>query len=73
MCVCVCVCVCHILAAKEFQGALLSGDKSLELRCPIKESTYTQHAGAVYGLHCCPHQVRYVTHTHTHIDTHRRT
>ncbi|KAG1673700.1 hypothetical protein FOA52_010569 [Chlamydomonas sp. UWO 241] len=42
-------------ALKEFAKKAGAGEK-VELRCPIKEADYSAHAGAVYGLDCCPFQ-----------------
>lgn len=48
-----------LCAAKDFQKALAAGEmrEKQDLRCPIKEASYTPHAGSVYGMDCSPYQV----------------
>uniref|UniRef100_A0A7R9V7G1 Uncharacterized protein n=1 Tax=Chlamydomonas euryale TaxID=1486919 RepID=A0A7R9V7G1_9CHLO len=40
-------------ALKEFAKSAAANER-VELRCPIKDADYSQHAGAVYGLECSP-------------------
>lgn len=41
---------------QEFTRAVTAGER-VELRTPVREAGYLQHAGAVFGLDCSPFQV----------------
>eukprot|EP00798_Chlamydomonas_sp_ICE-L_P001991 gene1991-33412_t len=53
-----CYCDINDVSLKEFAKTAVLNDAKLaqELRCPIKETDYTPHAGAVYGVDCSPFQ-----------------
>lgn len=45
------------MSLKEFGKKVEAGER-LELRVPIKDASYMEHAGSVFGIDCSPFQVR---------------